>query len=139
MSFNWEPFGRTQREGPAAEPAPRASAPAPQLAVLTCMDARIDPLAALGLAAGEAFVLRNAGGVWTDDVARSLKLARGLGVTRVRVVAHTDCYAHGRDDEAAAAAAHETAARIRETGLEAEAEVLDLSVSRPAGARRPSG
>lgn len=104
-----------------------------QLAVLTCMDARIDPLAALGLTVGDAFVLRNAGARWTDDVARSLKLARGLGVTRVRVVAHTDCYAHGRDDDAAAAGAHETAARIRENipGLEAEAEVLDLSVSPP--------
>lgn len=99
-----------------------------ELVVLTCMDARIDPLAALGLATGEAFVLRNAGAQWSDDVARSLELARGLGVTRVRVVGHTDCYAHGRDDEAAAAGARETAARIREAipGLAAEAEVLDL-------------
>ena len=104
-----------------------------QLVVLTCMDARIDPLAALGLTTGDAFVLRNAGAQWTDDVARSLKLARGLGVTRVRVVAHNDCYAHGRDDEAAAAGAHETAARIRETipGLDAEAEVIEVPVNPP--------
>ena len=104
-----------------------------QLAVLTCMDARIDPLGALGLSTGDAFVLRNAGAQWTDDVARSLKLARGLGVTRVRVVAHTDCYAHGRDDEAAAAGAHETAARIRESipGLEAEAEIVEVTRNAP--------
>ena len=98
------------------------------LAVLTCMDARVDPLPALGLAAGDAFVLRNAGAQWTDDVARSLQLARGLGVTRVRVVAHTDCYAHGRDDRAAEAGAHETAERIRAAGLEADVEVIDVRV-----------
>jgi carbonic anhydrase len=112
-----------------------------QLAVLTCMDARVDPLAALGLAPGDAFVLRNAGAAWTDDVARSLELARGLGVTRVRVVGHNDCYAHGRDDAAAAAGAHATAERIREAmpGLEAEAEVIEVSVNPPNGARPPSG
>ena len=99
------------------------------LVVLTCMDARIDPLAALGLATGDAFVLRNAGAQWSDDVERSLRLARGLGVTRVRVVAHTDCYAHGRDDEAAAAAARETAERIRAAipELETEVDIIDLA------------
>ena len=113
----------------------------PQLAVLTCMDFRVDPLGPLGLAAGDAFILRNAGALWSDDVHRSLQLARGLGVTRVRVLAHTDCAAHDRDDAAAAAAAHETAERIREAipGLEATAEVLDLDVSRPVAARPPSG
>jgi carbonic anhydrase len=113
----------------------------PQLAVLTCMDFRVDPLGPLGLAPGQAFILRNAGALWSDDVDRSLRLARGLGVTRVRVVAHTDCAAHGRDDAAAAAAARETAERIQEAipGLEAVAEVLDLTVNRPAVARPPSG
>jgi len=108
----------------------------PQLVVLTCMDFRVDPLGALRLAPGEAFVLRNAGAVWSDDVHRSLRLARGLGVTRVRVVAHTDCAAHGRDDAAAAAAAHATAERIGAAlpELEAEAAVLDLGTGlcRPA-------
>jgi carbonic anhydrase len=113
----------------------------PQLAVLTCMDFRVDPLGPLGLAAGDAFILRNAGALWSEDVDRSLRLARGLGITRVRVLAHTDCAAHGRDDAAAAAAAHETAKRIREAipGLEAVAELLDLKVNRPAVALPPSG
>jgi carbonic anhydrase len=96
------------------------------LALLTCMDNRIDPLADLGLEAGDVFVLRNAGAQWSDDVARSLELSRGLGVTRVRVVAHTDCAAYGRDDDAAVAGARETAERIRAAGFEAEAELLDL-------------
>jgi carbonic anhydrase len=108
----------------------------PDLVILTCMDFRVDPLGALSLGPGEAFILRNAGALWSDDVDRSLRLARGLGVTRVRVVAHTDCAAHGRDDAAAAAAARETAERIRAAipELETEAEILDLHarVIRPA-------
>ena len=107
------------------------------------MDRRIDPLRALGLTLGDAFVLRNAGGQWSDDVARSLRLARGLGVTRVQVIAHTDCAAFRRDDQAAEAAALRTAERIRAAipELEAEAALLDLrtGVSRPAGAQPPSG
>jgi carbonic anhydrase len=62
------------------------------LAVLTCMDSRIDPLRMLGLAPGDAKILRNAGARVTDDVLRTLVLAVYLlGVDRVMVVAHTDC------------------------------------------------
>jgi carbonic anhydrase len=62
------------------------------LAVLTCMDSRIDPLAMLGLARGDAKILRNAGARVTDDVLRTLVLADYLlGVDRVMVVAHTNC------------------------------------------------
>jgi carbonic anhydrase len=62
------------------------------LAVVTCMDSRIDPLAMLGLAAGDAKILRNAGARVTDDVLRTLVLAAYLlGVQRVMVVAHTGC------------------------------------------------
>ena len=124
MSFNWEPFGPSRREGPAPEPAP----PAPQLAVLTCMDARIDPLAALGLATGDAFVLRNAGAHWSDDVVRSLQLSLGLGVTRVQVLAHTDCAAYDRQDHAAEAGARRAAARIQAAipELSVSAAILDL-------------
>ncbi len=62
------------------------------LAVLTCMDSRIDPLRMLGLAPGDAKILRNAGARVTDDVLRTLVLASYLlGVDRVMVVAHTDC------------------------------------------------
>ncbi len=62
------------------------------LAVLTCMDSRIEPLAMLGLRRGDAKILRNAGARVTDDVLATLVLAsRLLGVTRAMVVAHTDC------------------------------------------------
>ena len=62
------------------------------LAVVTCMDSRIDPLSALGLARGDAKILRTAGARVTDDVLRSLVLAHHLlGVERVMVLAHTDC------------------------------------------------
>jgi carbonic anhydrase len=62
------------------------------LAVLTCMDSRIDPLAMLGLVRGDAKILRNAGARVTDDVLRTLVLASYLlGVRRVMVVAHTRC------------------------------------------------
>lgn len=69
-------------------PAP----PARQLLVLTCMDARIDTLAVLGLAIGDAHVLRNAGARVSDDVIRSILVSsRLLGVTRVVVMHHTRC------------------------------------------------
>ena len=62
------------------------------LAVLTCIDSRIEPLAMLGLAPGDAKLLRNAGARVTDDVLRTLVLSRNLlGVERAMVVAHTDC------------------------------------------------
>ena len=62
------------------------------LAVITCMDSRIDPLAMLGLDKGDAKILRNAGARATEDVLRTLVLAvHLLGVRRVMVVAHTDC------------------------------------------------
>ncbi len=62
------------------------------LAVLACMDTRIDPLAVLGLEPGDAKILRNAGARVTDDVVRSLAIVvTNLGVDRVAVIAHTDC------------------------------------------------
>jgi carbonic anhydrase len=71
------------------------------LAVLTCMDSRIDPLRMLGLQPGDAKILRNAGARVTDDVLRTLVLARYLlGVQRVMVVAHTRCrMAGGTEDD----------------------------------------
>src|SRR4051812_15157562 len=69
------------------------------LAVLTCMDSRIDPLRMLGLAAGDAKILRNAGARVTDDVLRTLVLAAYLlGVERVMVVAHTRCRMAGNSE-----------------------------------------
>jgi carbonic anhydrase len=69
------------------------------LAVLTCIDTRIDPLAMLGLRPGDAKILRNAGARVTDDVLRTLVLAGYLlDVRRVMVVAHTDCRMVGGTD-----------------------------------------
>jgi carbonic anhydrase len=62
------------------------------LAVVTCMDSRIDPLNIVGMHAGDAKILRNAGARVTEDVLRTLVLATHLlGVTRVLVMPHTDC------------------------------------------------
>ena len=71
------------------------------LAVLTCMDSRIEPLAMLGLRPGDAKILRNAGARVTDDVLRTLVLASSLlGVDRTMVVAHTKCrMAAGSEDD----------------------------------------
>ena len=70
------------------------------LAVLTCIDSRIDPLAMLGLRAGDAKIIRNAGARVTRDALRSLVLATNLlGVTRVCVVQHTDCAMVGSTEE----------------------------------------
>jgi carbonic anhydrase len=69
-----------------------SSRPARQFAVVTCMDCRLDPVAFLGLAPGEAHVLRNAGGVVSDDVLRSLAVSHGaLGTREAFVIGHTGC------------------------------------------------
>ena len=66
--------------------------PTRQLAVVACMDSRIDTFAVLGLGNGEAHIIRNAGGVITDDVIRSLCLSqRFLGTREIILVHHTDC------------------------------------------------
>ena len=66
--------------------------PARALAIVTCMDSRLDVFAALGLADGDAHVLRNAGGVVTDDVIRSLAISqRLLGTREIVLIHHTDC------------------------------------------------
>jgi carbonic anhydrase len=76
--------------------------PARQLAVVTCMDARIDVFAVLGLALGDAHVIRTAGGRVTDDVIRSLTLSTHLlGVREVAVIAHTDCGVRDPDGDLA--------------------------------------
>lgn len=66
--------------------------PSRRLAIVTCMDSRLDVFAALGLHDGEAHVLRNAGGVITDDVIRSLAISqRKLGTREIMLIHHTDC------------------------------------------------
>jgi carbonic anhydrase len=66
--------------------------PARNIAVLTCIDARIDPAKALGLDIGDAHVIRNAGGRPTDDAVRSLLISSWLlGTREFLVIHHTDC------------------------------------------------
>ena len=66
--------------------------PAKKLAVIACMDARLDPAGALGLSDGDAHVIRNAGGVVTDDEIRSLAISqRLLGTEEIILIHHTDC------------------------------------------------
>jgi carbonic anhydrase len=85
----------------AATLEPLEARAAKGLAVLTCMDSRIDPLRMLGLVPGDAKILRNAGARVTEDVLRTLVLARYLlGVHRVMVVAHTSCRMAGADESA---------------------------------------
>src|ERR1700678_1335087 len=68
------------------------TSPQLHLAVLTCMDSRLDLFGALGLNLGEAHLVRNAGGLATDDAVRSLLLSqRLLGTTSVMVIHHTRC------------------------------------------------
>lgn len=66
--------------------------PARKFAVVTCMDARLDPARFLGLEEGDAHVIRNAGGIVTDDALRSLVISHNLlGTEQVLVIGHTDC------------------------------------------------
>ena len=66
--------------------------PARKLAVLACMDARLDPAKVLGLNEGDAHVIRNAGGVVSDDALRSLAISQNLlGTEEIVLIHHTDC------------------------------------------------
>ena len=71
-----------------------------ELAVVTCIDSRIDPLAMLGLQPGDAKIIRNAGARITDDTLRSLILSTNLpNARRICVVQHTDCAVAGSTEE----------------------------------------
>jgi carbonic anhydrase len=66
--------------------------PARKIAIIACMDARVSPYALLGLKEGDAHVIRNAGGVVTDDEIRSLAISqRLLGTEEIMLIHHTDC------------------------------------------------
>jgi carbonic anhydrase len=94
--------------------------PNKKLAIVTCMDARVDPLALMDAGLGDAHVIRNAGGLVTDDVLRSLETSRKTGTEDVVVIGHTDCgLGPGEEDRV-----REALAKLRES---------------PAGAGRISG
>jgi carbonic anhydrase len=82
-------------------PGPRPLRPRLRLAVVTCMDSRLDLFGALGLNVGDAHLLRNAGGMITEDMLRSLALSqRKLGTREIAVIHHTDCGMYNLDDVA---------------------------------------
>jgi carbonic anhydrase len=87
--------------------------PALRLAVVACMDSRLDVFGALGLAVGDAHVIRNAGGVVTDDVVRSLVISqRLLGTEEIILIHHTDCgMVRFTDDELKSAIEKDTGIR----------------------------
>jgi carbonic anhydrase len=89
------------------------AAPSKRVAVLACMDSRLIPTRILGLGEGEAHVLRNAGGVVTDDAIRSLAISQNLlGTEEIVLIHHTDCgMLTFTDDEFAAKLEDETGQR----------------------------
>ena len=108
----------------------QASGPRRRLAVLTCMDARLDPLAMLGLERGDAVILRNAGARATEDAVRSLTLASTLlGVNRLMLIGHTRCRLTAENDEVIRAA-------IRDAGGPDTGDVAFLAAADAAAAVR---
>jgi carbonic anhydrase len=109
--------------------AARSTEPALKLAVLTCMDARVDPAALLGLRLGDAHILRNAGGRVTADVLHGLAISQALmGTREVMVLHHTDC-AMGR------LSASELSSRIAAATNTAFHDELDTFTDYPGAVR----
>ncbi len=93
------------------------AAPLSHLAVIACMDARLDVEEALGLRTGDAHIIRNAGGLATDDAIRSIVVSQELlGTDEVLVIGHTGCGLEGRSD-----------AEIRSKLVERTAHELDMA------------
>jgi carbonic anhydrase len=109
MSVTDELFASNQRYAETFS-GPLPLPPARGVAVVACMDARLNVYALVGLAEGEAHVIRNAGGVVTDDVIRSLAISqRLLGTREIVLIHHTDCgMLTFTDDEFKAAIQEET-------------------------------
>ncbi len=101
---------RNNEQYAASFSGPRAAVPAKQVAVVGCMDTRLDVYRALGLAEGDAHVITNAGGIITDDEIRSLAISQRVLHTReVMILQHTGCgLLQLDDDEFAATLAEET-------------------------------
>lgn len=119
-----ELLNRSERQPNPAVPGP----PKLGVAIVTCMDTRIDPARMFGLQPGDAHVLRNAGGVVTDDVIRSLLLSqRFLGTRAVMLIHHTRCGVLGLSDEAVKAEIREEVGFRPAFALEGFAD-LDVAV-----------
>ncbi len=129
MTATDDVLAKNQRYADAFEKADRPAPRATKLAVVACMDARLDVARALGLEEGEAHVIRNAGGVITEDAIRSLVVSqRLLGTEEIVLVHHTDCgMLTFADDEAKAAIEADTGIRppfALEACGDVEADVL---------------
>jgi carbonic anhydrase len=98
-----------QEKRPSKNLGGLAARPTRRLAIVTCMDCRVDLPAALGLELGEAHVLRNAGGIVSDDMIRSLAISqRRLGTEEVAIVHHSDCGMQSISDDGFRAELQET-------------------------------
>lgn len=87
-----DPLLQANAEFAKTFPGGLSGEPARKVAVVTCMDCRIDPVRALGLTVGEANVIRNAGGLVVEDTIRSLAISqRKLGTTAIMIIQHTRC------------------------------------------------
>jgi carbonic anhydrase len=92
MSVTDDLLANAERYAQAFDQGDLPMPPAKRLAVLACMDARLNPYGLLGLREGDAHVIRNAGGVVTDDAIRSLAISqRLLGTEGIILIHHTDC------------------------------------------------
>ena len=92
MSVTDELVANAERYAEEFDRGSLALPPAKRVAVLACMDARLNPYGLLGLSEGDAHVIRNAGGVVTDDEIRSLSISqRLLGTEEIILIHHTDC------------------------------------------------
>ena len=92
MSTTDELLRNNERYANSFEKGDLPMPPAKQIAIVTCMDARLSPYVMLGLSEGDAHVIRNAGGVITDDEIRSLVISqRLLGTREVMLIQHTNC------------------------------------------------
>jgi carbonic anhydrase len=92
MSTTDELLRNNERYAESFEKGDLPVPPAKQIAIVTCMDARLSPYVMLGLSEGDAHVIRNAGGVITDDEIRSLMISqRLLGTREVMLIHHTNC------------------------------------------------
>jgi carbonic anhydrase len=92
MSATDELLANAERYAEAFDQGDLPMPPAKRVAVLACMDARLNPYGLLGLSEGDAHVIRNAGGVVTDDEIRSLAISqRLLGTEEIILIHHTDC------------------------------------------------
>jgi carbonic anhydrase len=94
-------LGENDRYAESFDRSALTAAPLRRLAIVACMDARVDVEAAIGLRTGEAHVIRNAGGLATEDVIRSLIVSQQLlGTDEIVVIGHTGCGLLGADEDA---------------------------------------